>query len=378
MKKVYISSTYKDLVEYREAAAVALRQIGHEVICMEEYVARDERTLEACEGDVARCDIYVGIFAWRYGHVPTDDNEGQKSITELEYRKACEDERKTRLVFLLADEAPWPSTLRDAETGEEDRGERIRELRAELKKRCAGYFLTPDELAKEVIAAVYQNESRMRVEQLSVLDEIKESIELGPSYLANIQQKIVAAQDAEIVEIRLGLTPWWTTRLHLVAALAADYTRIRQFVFLDAEGLYVTMASPTEVRRALTQQFPELERLYLESRISARAGGDAGANEVDLVVELYPELLIQAFGGKPERDVKQDVSPVMLRRELAIEPSADTVERGGERSSLLQWEILRRDTPFVAETEEGRLVSVIDRVQMASNIAVQILEQHLR
>jgi len=182
MKKVYISSTYKDLIEYRKAAYEALRKIRYNVVCMEDYVARDDRALAACEADVAACDIYVGIFAWRYGHIPNDDdNKALRSITELEYRKASG--KKTCLVFLLSDEAPWPSTLRDAETDEEDRGERIRKLRAELKERCAGYFSTPAELATEVMAAVYQHESTRRVQRLDVLDEVKESIELGPSYL---------------------------------------------------------------------------------------------------------------------------------------------------------------------------------------------------
>jgi hypothetical protein len=53
MKKVYISSTYKDLVEYRKAASTALRKIRYDVIRMEESVARDQRTRAACEADVA-------------------------------------------------------------------------------------------------------------------------------------------------------------------------------------------------------------------------------------------------------------------------------------------------------------------------------------
>lgn len=345
MKKVYISSTYKDLIEHRKAVATALRKIRCDVVRMEEYVARDQRTRAACEQDVAQCDIYVGIFAWRYGHIPEDDNEGRLSITELEYRKASGE--KTCLVFLLSDDAPWPSTLRDAETGEGERGERIRGLRSELKGRCAGYFSTPAELAAEVLAAVHQHEATRRVHRLDVLDEIRESVELGPSYLPNIQAKLKEAGEAEIVEISLGPTPWWSTRLHLVAALASDFTAIRQFAVLDAGGRYVLMASPSEVRRALSRRLPQLERAYQESRPAGAFGAAAPIQEIDHVLMMYPESISGAFGGASEQDVKEVITPLMLRRDLGIEPSAEAVERSGGQRSSQQREILRRGTPFV-------------------------------
>ena len=60
------------------------------VIAMEDYVAQDERPLQKCLKDVSSSDIYVGIFAWRYGYIPNDvkdENPNNLSITELEYRK---------------------------------------------------------------------------------------------------------------------------------------------------------------------------------------------------------------------------------------------------------------------------------------------------
>ena len=63
MALIYVSSTYKDLVEYRSAVAATLRQLGHQAIAMEDYVAADNRPLDVCLNDVARCDAYVGLFA---------------------------------------------------------------------------------------------------------------------------------------------------------------------------------------------------------------------------------------------------------------------------------------------------------------------------
>ena len=44
MKKlVYISSTSKDLKEHRTAVYKALHKMQYDVVCMEDYVATDER-----------------------------------------------------------------------------------------------------------------------------------------------------------------------------------------------------------------------------------------------------------------------------------------------------------------------------------------------
>ena len=107
MATIYLSSTYTDLKACREAVYHALRQMRHDVIAMEDYVATDERPIEKCLADVAASDLYIGIFAWRYGYIPSEMNPEHKSITELEYRKAIQT-GKTCLLFLLDKDAPWP------------------------------------------------------------------------------------------------------------------------------------------------------------------------------------------------------------------------------------------------------------------------------
>ncbi|HSF49783.1 MAG TPA: DUF4062 domain-containing protein [Nitrososphaeraceae archaeon] len=90
----------EDLKEYREAVSHALRKVKAEVIAMENYVAQDQRPLQKCLEDVASSDIYIGIFALKYGYIPKEDNPDCLSITELEYHKAKENGIPT-LIFLL-------------------------------------------------------------------------------------------------------------------------------------------------------------------------------------------------------------------------------------------------------------------------------------
>jgi hypothetical protein len=96
--RVYVSSTYLDLREGRGEIRTALQRMAVEDVAMETYTAGEERPLQRCLDDVRSCDLYVGIFAWRYGFIPEGET---RSITELEYLAAGE-ARIPRLIFLLA------------------------------------------------------------------------------------------------------------------------------------------------------------------------------------------------------------------------------------------------------------------------------------
>src|ERR1051325_520333 len=99
--KVYISSTYQDLVDHRAAVDRTLRRMGHDVIGMEQYVAEGSKPVSRCQADVRAADAYVVIVAWRYGYVPQDVlNPSLRSITELEYEAAV-GAKKPILAFLL-------------------------------------------------------------------------------------------------------------------------------------------------------------------------------------------------------------------------------------------------------------------------------------
>ncbi|MFL6333476.1 MAG: DUF4062 domain-containing protein [Pyrinomonadaceae bacterium] len=150
MAKVYVSSTFNDLKECRARVNRALRKVGHEDVAMEYYVAGGERPVERCLADVAECDLYVGLFAWRYGYVPEKKNPEGLSITETEYREARR-LGKHCLIFLLAEDAPWPRTLMDRDAT------RIERLRAELSaEHLTGFFNSAEEITDAVYPAVYK------------------------------------------------------------------------------------------------------------------------------------------------------------------------------------------------------------------------------
>ena len=150
MPKAYVSSTYKDLSDYRRVAIETLHQLRFDVSAMEKYVASDERPLEMCLADVAQCDLYIGIVAWRYGYVPQANNPEKQSITECEWREAvrlC----KPCLLFLSEDQPDkWPNS------SEEDLSH-VREFREVLgREHYPGRYHCAESLGRAISVAVWK------------------------------------------------------------------------------------------------------------------------------------------------------------------------------------------------------------------------------
>ncbi len=150
MARIYISSTFEDLKECRRQVELVVRRMGHEDVAMEYYIAEDQRPVDKCLADVARCDLYLGIFAWRYGWIPTADNPDRLSITEMEYRQALKSEKKC-LIFLLDGKASWPPDFID------DDRKPIRKLREEMsEKHGAGPFMSAEDIGSIVAPAIHK------------------------------------------------------------------------------------------------------------------------------------------------------------------------------------------------------------------------------
>src|SRR5262245_61768749 len=109
--KVFISSTSLDLRAHREAVADALERLGQQVGRMEVFGARPDDPTGASLAEVDACDLFVGVYAHRYGFVPPGSTV---SITEREFLRACE-RGKPLFCFIIADDHPWPPALIDPE-----------------------------------------------------------------------------------------------------------------------------------------------------------------------------------------------------------------------------------------------------------------------
>src|SRR5580704_16336377 len=101
--RVFISSTHDDLVEHRRAVDEALARLSLQSGRMEVFGAGPQAPVEKSLEEVANSDLFVGIYAHRYGFVPTDH---QVSITELEYKEALR-LGKPVFAFLIDSRFEW-------------------------------------------------------------------------------------------------------------------------------------------------------------------------------------------------------------------------------------------------------------------------------
>lgn len=145
--RVFLSSTYCDLVEHRQAATDALERLGQQVGRMEIFGARSEEPLNACVSEIDACDLFVGIYAHRYGHVLPSS---QYSITEQEFRQALE-QKKPLFCYLVDDKYDWPPQFIESEPGLS----KLLAFKSTIKESLVvDFFSEPLDLAVKIATAV--------------------------------------------------------------------------------------------------------------------------------------------------------------------------------------------------------------------------------
>jgi len=148
---VFISSTSFDLPEHREAVIAALNTLKLTPLAMEIWRKTGENPVEKCRNQVNESEIFIGIYAHRYGWRP--DGPGTPSITEMEYDWAGEVKRDgkpiPRLCFIMRDDYQWP-----ADQIEFDAKADLDRFKARVKADEVGFFSTPDDLALQVTQAL--------------------------------------------------------------------------------------------------------------------------------------------------------------------------------------------------------------------------------
>ncbi|MDE7253655.1 MAG: DUF4062 domain-containing protein [Acetatifactor sp.] len=84
--QVFVSSTYTDLVEERQAAVEAILDAGHIPAGMELFKAGNESQLKTIYKWIDESDVYMLILGGRYGTIEPKTN---KSYTQIEYEYAA-------------------------------------------------------------------------------------------------------------------------------------------------------------------------------------------------------------------------------------------------------------------------------------------------
>lgn len=282
--RIYVSSTFQDLAQYRSACIRVLRQLGHEVVSMEDYVAESSIPVDKVVSDVKSCDLYVILVAWRYGYIPTADRvmvdvssatKGETSITEYEYLAAGESNIK-RVAFLVHEHAPWPPHMMDGfDSGSQaKRGDmtRVLNFREKIQRDLmVAYFQEPADLEARLSAAVASVGLRSQMLRNSVqlhggtLNTMAATVPISDSGRIPLDQLVSANPPPEVALIDIA-SLWWSTRLYLLAVVADFLTDVRRIVVTEG-GEFVGIVSPGHVRATLRSFHPEIDQFEREKLV---------------------------------------------------------------------------------------------------------------
>ena len=268
-----------------------------------------------------------------------------QSITEAELRCAVP---KKPMVFLLDPMASWPANCIDAITGENEGGARIKRLRDELSQEwLAGFFTTPENLARQVSAAVHRRQmsDRLGTMDLTIQRGLEEALMAGgpisDSTLYSMKMSLGAASSraALLLDLRDGQY-WWSTRLFFLACVTPDLMNTRLFIFVEHGDLFAGAATPASLRNCLARTDPQfrqfddqcrlqpIDRFDLAGALDARA---ATWEQINLGTEeqrrifvsksilkdwLGPDLIDVALHKTPKKFLHKSYEPSWIGRIL--------------------------------------------------------------
>src|SRR5512136_1774603 len=196
---VMISSTARDLPEHRKEVMDACLRQGMFPVMMEHLPASDDEAISASLKMVDEADIYVGLFAYRYGYVP----KGHAiSITEMEYDRAVE-RKIPRLIFVMDKSHPITADDMDIENAAKLKTFKDR-VQTENIVNC---FKSPADLRAHVINSL----SQLRQPDLTAFHYVSDIPAPPEVYIAHpytlLQTHRLIGRQAE-----LNLLTDWVTR----------------------------------------------------------------------------------------------------------------------------------------------------------------------
>jgi hypothetical protein len=152
--QVFISSTYLDLKEERQAAVKAILEVGHIPAGMELFTGGDESQMEAIKQWIETSDVYLLILGGRYGSL--DPNSG-KSYTHLEYEYAVE-QKKTLFACVLKDdyleEKIKKPNVNSKDIREQDNQDKFREFKSLVMSKmvfqCGSFLEIENSIIKKM------------------------------------------------------------------------------------------------------------------------------------------------------------------------------------------------------------------------------------
>ena len=299
MKKdrIFISSTYIDLIPHRKSIWELLQSFNVEISGMERFGARTEIPLQTCLDEVELSNIFIGVIGMRYGSI--DELTG-KSFSQLEYEKAVKQGNKILLYIIDDYNAKVTPKIIDFENHE--KLSKFKELVS--KKHTIEKFTTIDDLNKKI-----NNDLRKLLSKDSIIpnyrpDRIK--AEIFPREIKGEKWFIVLGLKYGIpFEIYVGNddNPAFSlldypSQYWIVRSFNENGVPRYDFQFRDSDGYKVTIEG---VYRIDSNQLISITSTLLEKEV-----------EINKIIEILNEIDFD-FGEK-EKLIKKEIIEVLINK----------------------------------------------------------------
>jgi len=190
--QIFVSSTFKDLKEERQAVLRAILEMDHIPAGMELFPAADETAWDLIKDVIGQSDIYILIIGGRYGSL---DVTGI-GYTEKEYEYAIQE--KKPVIALLHQN---PDNLPRGKTETEGAAwERLQKFRSDVESvHTCKYWASPEELKVQVILSL-----TAQIKRRPGIGWIRADQAASPEYFKKLE---VARSRIEELEYQLKQVP---------------------------------------------------------------------------------------------------------------------------------------------------------------------------
>ncbi len=141
--QVFISSTYDDLKEERQAAVEAVLTAGHIPAGMELFAAGDESQMNVIKRWIGESDVYLLILGGRYGSI---EPSSQKSYIHLEYEYAVEQGKPLFAVVIADDYIDEKVRTEGRKVIETENPQKLKEFRAVVLTKMSRFWSNSDQI----------------------------------------------------------------------------------------------------------------------------------------------------------------------------------------------------------------------------------------
>lgn len=258
--QVFVSSTFKDLLESRQEVMQALLELDCIPAGMELFPAADDDQWTLIKRVIDDCDYYIVIIGGRYGSLGPEG----KSFTQLEYEYAVK-QGKPVIAFLHKE----PGTL-SADNSEKnpENSKKLEDFRDLAQQKMVRFWTTPADLgsavSRSIIKLIKSNpavgwvkaDMLPSIETTEEILSLRKHIELLQNELEELSSSAPKetehlAQGDEEFEINYGFGAYKSNRYHPDTKYTASFYSTWWQIFARVSPLIIDEATDADLRNEL-------------------------------------------------------------------------------------------------------------------------------